>query len=427
MMTTIAPMMYRIEYMQRLPLPPWRVPRIPFQGRMRATPRAARPLAAFGALACRLRGLLARRGAPPADRPRLVVFTAIFGGRDTLKEPTIVTPGARYICFTDEPLRSDTWEIVRRPLEEGDPRRTSRRFKLLAHRAVEADCSLWVDGSFQINVDVRDLIARYLGEADLAVYRDLEHDNLVAYGELLIRLGLDSRERVEAQIRRYLAEGLPERLAILPGGVLLRRHTPAVARLNEAWWDEYRRGSVRDMLSLCYVVWRTNLPVAVIDGDIMRNAALRYLDHRAGRRAAEFDPAAWERLRPPTAIAAFPADLTNTALEYAGLYADGWLAGAAFVGLWQPDRATCLVISLMVPLIADPDFATEVEVRLDGAEPLRRTLPLGDTVLRLPVAGPGRRRRVDLRCSALQQLPGEAIPRRVAALLRSVGFEAAPD
>ena len=41
-----------------------------------------------------------------------VCYTVLFGDYEELKEPTIISDGWRYVCFTDQPLKSDVWEIV---------------------------------------------------------------------------------------------------------------------------------------------------------------------------------------------------------------------------------------------------------------------------------------------------------------------------
>jgi hypothetical protein len=61
---------------------------------------------------------------------------------------------------------------------------------------------------------------------------------------------------IDAQIARYRAEGLPESSGLIEAPILLRRHTPAVARLNAAWWAELARGSRRDQLSFNYASWK---------------------------------------------------------------------------------------------------------------------------------------------------------------------------
>ena len=40
-----------------------------------------------------------------------VIYTAIFGDYDTLKEPLVITPGWKYICYTDQDFESKVWEI----------------------------------------------------------------------------------------------------------------------------------------------------------------------------------------------------------------------------------------------------------------------------------------------------------------------------
>ena len=44
--------------------------------------------------------------------------------------------------------------------------------------------------------------------------------------------------------------------------MILRRHTDAIRRLNEAWWNEIVRGSRRDQLSFNYVAWKLGLSYA---------------------------------------------------------------------------------------------------------------------------------------------------------------------
>jgi hypothetical protein len=77
----------------------------------------------------------------------------------------------------------------------------------------------------------------------------------------------------------------------------------------------------------------------------------------------------------------------------------------------------------MVPLVDNPSFTTELRIMVDSQEIARRTVGLGDFEVRAPApAGPGRH-RVDLRFSAVQQLPAPD-GRQVAARVHFVGFQA---
>ena len=57
---------------------------------------------------------------------RIVVYTAIIGGYDTLNEPRWKSDGVDFVCFTDRNIKSKTWEIRKvTPLYE-DSTRTAR-------------------------------------------------------------------------------------------------------------------------------------------------------------------------------------------------------------------------------------------------------------------------------------------------------------
>jgi len=65
------------------------------------------------------------------EKSRLVIYTAIIGNYDTLKDPEYIDENCDYVCFTDNrELKSDIWQIrlikdtgetVRKPLR-GDNR-----------------------------------------------------------------------------------------------------------------------------------------------------------------------------------------------------------------------------------------------------------------------------------------------------------------
>jgi hypothetical protein len=226
--------------------------------------------------------LTAFQPAPRGDvtNPGLVAYTAIFGGRDTLADPGLVTPGCRYVCFTDASVRSDVWEIVLQPPGHPDPRQQARRHKVLAHRFFETQYSLWVDGSIRINVDIRALIDRYLDGADLALFAHPDRDCLYDEAEVCLELGLDRPDRIRSQIERYRRAGLPQHIGLAATIVLLRRHTATMVQLNEAWWREIEAGSVRDQLSFNYCAWRLGFAYRTFPGNFRTGSALELLGHR---------------------------------------------------------------------------------------------------------------------------------------------------
>jgi hypothetical protein len=120
------------------------------------------------------------------------------------------------------------------------------------------------------------------------------------------------------------------------------------------------------------------------------------------------------RQRPPAALRSFPGDLGNPALEYAGLYEDGWVGESAFVVL-SADRGADLAVE------GEALSGGPLRVLVDGREVARRNLRPGSFRVRARVPQQRGRRRVELRLGPARPLPAPD-SRPVAARLTFVGF-----
>lgn len=185
------------------------------------------------------------------------IYTAIFGNYDDLKEPNVITPGWQYICFTDQPLQSKTWQIIRREVLPEGPQRTARYYKIMFHQHIETEYSMWVDASFIINCDLNKWWQRFLEPMTCVKHpgRDCVYDE-ARYCEAF---GKDDDWIIEKQIDHYVKSGLPLRNGLIQSGILMRQLTAEVACLCSIWWQQLQRFSVRDQLAFAYAAWR--LPI----------------------------------------------------------------------------------------------------------------------------------------------------------------------
>jgi len=127
------------------------------------------------------------------------------------------------------------------------------------------------------------------------------------------------------------------------------------------------------------------------------------------------------RLRPPSEVSTFPAALADPALEFSGLYEDGWMSEEAFLILRPNDGSRTLRIAGVIPAIDDAHFSTELSVRVDGKPVAAQRLGVGEFTVAVPVPAMQGNHRVDVKFSRFQRLPGDD-GRPVTALLKSVGF-----
>ncbi len=195
----------------------------------------------------------------------MTIYTCITGNKDILND-NINTKGVRAVCFTDNPeLKSDVWEIKLIPNLFKDIRRDSRVVKMLPHIYFpHTEYSLYLDANIILKVPLNRLIKEWLQDTDIAVFGHTTRDCLFDEAKECIRLELDNKETIEQHIEKY--KNFPKHKGLYQCGVILRRHTPQIKRLNEAWWAEYCTGCKRDQVSFPYVLDREGVTINSIKG-----------------------------------------------------------------------------------------------------------------------------------------------------------------
>lgn len=202
----------------------------------------------------------------------LVVYTAVFGDTDPLRDP--VRPGkTRFVCFTDQPVRSRVWEIVHLPKQDA-PKRACRAYKQPSHLIFpEAAATLWVDAQIILTADPQAILQRFTGE--FTGFRHHKRRRIRDEAEAIIRAGKGKADAIHAQLAAYKADGWdtdanPQQ-AITNGGFMLRRHTDRVKRFNDLWHHEVQTRTLRDQMSLDYCAAKVGLPIDYFPGDVTRN------------------------------------------------------------------------------------------------------------------------------------------------------------
>lgn len=204
---------------------------------------------------------------------KFVVYGAIFGGKDAYKPP----PKGDYdvVLFTDDPKIKAPGHVrvVQVPLL-GDPRRMSRRYKMLSHVFFpEAEYTLWMDGSIEARgVDIRKTVGGYLANADLAAFRHPLRKCTYEEALACIEFKLEDPDLIRRQVDHYRAQGLKPDIGLVETGVLFRRHTDKVREFNEAWHKELQTFSNRDQLSFYFTVQNSGVRFFQIPESICRGS-----------------------------------------------------------------------------------------------------------------------------------------------------------
>jgi len=208
----------------------------------------------------------------------MIIYTAIFGPYDVLHEPMVIPEAAQFVCFTDQPFRSDVWKIVQlRPSKH--PMIEAKRYKLFPHEIFPGHgFSLWLDGCMQLRQDPEPLLSM-LYDADMALFkhpaRACSHSE--SFVNIMQRHDIDS---VTQQHNAYYESEFPDDQGLYSGGFILREHNKeSMKGLAENWWYELNTRSMRDQVSLPYVLWKTGIKPATIPGTIYNNQYAQWWAH----------------------------------------------------------------------------------------------------------------------------------------------------
>jgi hypothetical protein len=224
----------------------------------------------------------------------IVIYSALFGERGQITEPSYIPIGCDFVFFTDRTdLRSSIWNIKQiSQTIPGDSVRSARSCKVLAHKYVpEYEYSIWIDANLEVIGDAVKLFNQYIIErgqlmvsfnhANNKDSRDCVYDEL----EALLEANRKGRFRddpilMQNQVSRYSEAGYPRHNGLAVTMVLMRKHNdPLVIQSMENWWDEIKTFSRRDQLSFNYVAWKNKLPVAYLPGDSRDNPYFKYHPH----------------------------------------------------------------------------------------------------------------------------------------------------
>ncbi len=212
----------------------------------------------------------------------LVVYTAIFGGYDHLKQPRVISPETNYYVLTNLTLLSpphpwrakivdSNWDCPRSPIKAA--RWCKTHPELLFPRA---DGTVWIDGNIRLLTSIDELTRRALWQdldnhLDMGLFAHPHRSCVYTEASACISLNKDDPDIIRAHMARYREEGYPANAGLVATGVLVRKPTDQIKAFNKAWWYEIEGGSVRDQLSFNYVVRRLGVPYGIIPGSIFNS------------------------------------------------------------------------------------------------------------------------------------------------------------
>jgi hypothetical protein len=168
------------------------------------------------------------------------------------------------------------------------PALKSKFIKMLAHELNPGyDIYIWLDATFSLyRTDAADAFAAELRNADIALYHHDERTSIMeearqigqfidrGYYRMVRRAG---DEPVMEQAQHYCADETFTDDALYNGGIIVYR--PTAAAMMRDWYGEVCRWSIRDQISLPYMIHRHRPHLHVLPGSIYANN-IAYFDQK---------------------------------------------------------------------------------------------------------------------------------------------------
>lgn len=190
------------------------------------------------------------------------MITYLFGDYDSLKNPTVVTPGWDYICVSDKGVCSDIWRPVvpdASLMDIDDPKRKSSFVKIAHHLFVREpyDTVMTIDASIRIQCNLDDFLSEfYPVGCDILIARHPYMQCLYQEADAVLHYRLDDPDVIKQQVARYRSAGFPALQGLYSCGLIVKSNvSKPLRRMCDIWWKEYMAGSRRDQLSFTYAKW----------------------------------------------------------------------------------------------------------------------------------------------------------------------------
>lgn len=222
--------------------------------------------------------------------PRIVVYTCITGNYDKrILEPFVKVSNVDFYLFTDNAeTKSENWTIkaIPKDIEKKYNNILKNRYlKMHPHELFnDYDYSIYIDGNVQVMSDLTELVYSINKKVGIAMHNHQFRDCICNEIEACKIKKKGNYNEMKKQVDRYIKEGFPKRFGMLEATIIVTDLKNELAKhLLSDWWNEFiSTKSLRDQISLQYIVWKNNLmikDIAVLGNNLYRNPKFRVNIH----------------------------------------------------------------------------------------------------------------------------------------------------
>lgn len=198
---------------------------------------------------------------------KYVIYTALIGNYDDIRQPLAVDNRFDYILYMDNPTQSriGVWEVRKFECDNLDLTRVARYIKTHPHELLpDYEASMWIDARIQIthNSFYIQFIEMYSTSYDVAASIHPLRDCIYDEAYEVMNKGLELEQKVFEWCHYLREESYPQHNGLYETGVLFRKHNDEVLEMDKLWWQYIQTYSRRDQLSFNYVLSKLHVKCA---------------------------------------------------------------------------------------------------------------------------------------------------------------------
>lgn len=222
--------------------------------------------------------------------PKIAVYSCITGNYDKeILEPFVKLENTDFYLFTDnEKQTSENWIIKAIPKEIDKKYNNilkNRYMKMHPHDLFKNyDYSIYIDGNVKVMSDLTELVYAINENVGMAMHKHQFRDCICDEIEVCRIKKKGNYKEMKKQVEKYVENGFPKKFGMLEATIIVTDLKNEVAKklLND-WWDEFiSTESLRDQISLQYIVWKNKFKIddiGTLGNNLYRNPKFRVNIH----------------------------------------------------------------------------------------------------------------------------------------------------
>lgn len=201
-------------------------------------------------------------------KSKIAVYTCITGNYDKeILEPFLKMENIDFYLFTDnENITSKYWKVMKLPDNVNQYNNILKNRYLKMHPKElfkDYDYSIYIDGNVKVMSDLTDLIYSINDKTGISMHRHQFRNCIYKEIEVCKIKKKGNYSEMKRQVDKYKQEGFPQEFGMLEATIIVSDlNNDNSEKILDDWWNEFiSTKSLRDQISLHYVIWKNHLTI----------------------------------------------------------------------------------------------------------------------------------------------------------------------